>query len=319
MNKLVVNEEKPNKQNKYNPWNSALSLEKRWDYFCKQFRFLDINDFKRNYTDKRVKVLVPGKQELDAIFMDMYKETEASRHIDCSCCGYSTCELMAAAIYNGVNKKENCIHYIKALAEIEREEIEKMHDENIEAQEARNEKINHIIANFGFLNDGIVELSKVNNITAEDAANVAEIVSEMMQKCESITKALELFAEFSDLYAKGNQDIAGIANKTNLLSLNASIEAARAGEMGKGFAVVAGEIRSLASSTKELIEANDKQAENTLPKIKESIEMIKALLDSIYSMNARVVNIAATTEEISAQSDTIRDLLDGIQGEVNAI
>ena len=35
-----------------------------------------INDFKRNYTDKRVKVLVPGKQELDAIFMDMYKETE---------------------------------------------------------------------------------------------------------------------------------------------------------------------------------------------------------------------------------------------------
>ena len=69
--------------------------------------------------DKRVKVLVPGKQELDAIFMDMYKETEASRHIDCSCCGYSTCELMAAAIYNGVNKKENCIHYIKALAEIE--------------------------------------------------------------------------------------------------------------------------------------------------------------------------------------------------------
>ena len=319
MNKLVVDEEKPNKQNKYNPWNSALSLEKRWDYFCKQFRFLDINDFKRNYTDKRVKVLVPGKQELDAIFMDMYKETEASRHIDCSCCGYSTCELMANAIYNGVNKKENCIHYIKALAEIEREEIEKMHDENMEAQEERNEKINHIIANFGFLNEGIVELSKVNNITAEDAANVAEIVSEMMQKCESITKALELFVEFSDLYIKGNQDIAGIANKTNLLSLNASIEAARAGEMGKGFAVVAGEIRSLASSTKELIEANDKQAENTLPKIKESIEMIKALLDSIYSMNARVVNIAAMTEEISAQSDTIRDLSDGIQGEVNAI
>ena len=42
-------------------------------------------------------------------------------------------------------------------------------------------------------------------------------------------------------------------------------------------------------------------------------------MDSIYSMNARVVNIAATTEEISAQSDTICDLSDGIQGEVNAI
>ena len=319
MNKLVLNEEKPDKENKYNPWNSALSLEKRWEYFCKQFRALNIEDFKRNYIDKSVKVLIPDKQELDAIFMDMHKETEASRHIDCSCCGYSTCELMASAIYNGVNKKENCIHYIKALAEMEREEIENIHIEHVREQKVRDEKINHIIEKFGLLSEGITELSKVNNITADDTANVAEIVNEMLQECENINQSLELFAEFSELYVKGNQNIAGIANKTNLLSLNASIEAARAGEMGKGFAVVAGEIRNLASSTKELIEVNDKQAENTLPKVKESIEMIKSLLNSIYSMNARVVNIAAATEEISAQSDTIRNLSDGIQSDVNTI
>ena len=58
---------------------------------------------------------------------------------------------------------------------------------------------------------------------------------------------------------------------------------------------------------------------SSCPVLTANVAEDEALLDSIYSMNARVVNIAATTEEISAQSDTIHDLSDGIQGEVNAI
>ena len=319
MNKLVVNEQKPARHNSRNPWNSALSLEKRWEYFCEQFKELDIHDFSRSYTNKHVKVKVPDEKEINAIFMDMGKVTKEARHIDCSCCGYHTCRDMVSAIYNGVNKKENCIYYIKALAEQEKEEIEDMHQNHVREQEARNDKIHQIIEQFEHLNEGISELSNVNNVTAVDAGSVAQVVSEVATQCEVISKSLELFVEFSDLYVESNRNIAGIANKTNLLSLNASIEAARAGEMGKGFAVVAGEIRSLASSTKTLIEKNDKQAADTLPRIKESIDLIKNLLDSIYVLNERVVNIAASTEEISAQSDTIRDLSDVIQNTVNEI
>ena len=319
MNKLVVNESKPSKNNKRNPWNSALSLEKRWEYFCEQFKKLNIRDFSRAYTNKKVNILTPNEKEMDAIYRELGKETKESRHIDCSCCGYHTCNDMVRAIYNGVNNKENCIHYIKLLAEQEKEEIETIHNENVREQEERNEKIHRIIEEFDQLNDGIVELSKVNDITADDAGSVAEVVSEVMKQCETISKSLELFVEFSDLYLESNTNIAGIANKTNLLSLNASIEAARAGEMGKGFAVVAGEIRTLASSTKELIDVNDKQAAETLPKIKESIELIKNLLGSISILNERIVNIAASTEEISAQSDAIRNMSNVMQEQVNSI
>ena len=110
-----------------------------------------------------------------------------------------------------------------------------------------------------------------------------------------------------------------VAGQSNLLSLNASIEAARAGEVGRGFAVVAGEIRSLADSTKALIEENKQQASNTVPKINASIEAIKVLLKSIDAMNERISNIAATTEEIAAQGENIQNLSNTIQESVEQL
>ena len=316
MNKLVSNEKEKHPKN---PWNSTLSLEQRWELFCKQFKALDIEDFTRNYTNKKIEVKVPSARDLDAIFGELNKDTAESRCIDCSCCGYATCEEMATAIYNGTNVKENCIHYIKGLAEIERREIEAMHERSMREQEQHNMALNEIVEQFITLNEGVATLAEANTTIAADATEITEVVTALSAECEKIKDSLGFFYEFVELYKGSNTDIAGIANKTNLLSLNASIEAARAGEHGRGFAVVAEEIRNLSASTKYLIDENNQKAEETVPKITSSVDGIKNLLDRIGEMNDRISSIAATTQEVSAQSETIRELSDEIQDAVKNI
>ncbi len=194
-----------------------------------------------------------------------------------------------------------------------------MHRRSVEEQERYNLHLHDIIEQFHVLNDGVKILSEANSTIATDATEITQFVTEVSAVCATIEESLGFIYDFIGVYKNSNNDIAGIANKTNLLSLNANIEAARAGEHGRGFAVVAEEIRNLSTSTKKLIEENNRQAEETVPRITSSVEGIKKLLGQIAAMNDRITSIAATTEEVSAQSDNIRNLSNDIQDAVKNI
>lgn len=82
-------------------------------------------------------------------------------------------------------------------------------------------------------------------------------IEDLVKKIDDLNEAVKLsqqniehMKEVSNVIADFAKVISGIANKTNILSLNASIEAARAGEHGRGFSVVAQQVQSLASQTK---------------------------------------------------------------------
>lgn len=126
-------------------------------------------------------------------------------------------------------------------------------------------------------------------------------------------------SDFINVYKKSNEDISSIAGQTNLLSLNASIEAARAGEQGRGFAVVAEEIRNLSDSTKDLLSQNDQKAEAILPKIGESMEAIKNLIESMNEMTEKVATIASNTEEISSQTTYVQEMTGNLRQDVEQL
>ncbi len=302
------------------PWTEQIAPKERLANLMAAFRNLKLEDFIRKYDhSKAITIREPSSSELNRIFHDMYKDTKEKQTMDCSACGYGTCRDMACAIFNSVNIKENCIHYIKDLAEEEKLKIEELHEEQMQEQEVRNDKIHTIQSRFGTLTDAAAQLNDANEASANEASNLAGRLHDISDFCHSLEESLSSILNFIDIYKNTSSNVVNIANKTNLLSLNASIEAARAGEQGRGFAVVAGEIRNLSLSIKTLIEKDNEQAGEIIPKVDHSVHSMKELIEDVSNMTERVAAIAANSEEIAAETEHVQNMADDLREAVEEI
>lgn len=304
-----------------NPFSKRAGAAERYNNLVESMEYYGINpeDFVCTYTDKTVEIKNPIASDLDEIFCDMLKTTEESKHIDCGGCGYDSCKEMAKAIYNGVNVKENCIHYLKELAEQETKDIEAKLLKEKKEQEEHKERLEEVVENFTSIITEIGQLDTANETSATEATELAQGIDDLKEKSDALKESINVMQEFMSVYNKSNEDVSSIASQTNMLSLNASIEAARAGESGRGFAVVAEQIRTLSDKTKKLIEDNTLQGEKILPKIEGAIEEIEKLVKSIETMAERVMTIAANTQEIASQTNQLNEQSTALQEKVKEL
>lgn len=132
--------------------------------------------------------------------------------------------------------------------------------------------------------ESIGELERITRTTINTINIVSEQTNRNNDSAAHINKAIEI--------------IKGLANQTNLLSLNASIEAARAGESGKGFAVVAEEIRNL----------SEESSNNALEIERIVKELVDNIVSSVGKMNEVMDNVRKQQECLN-ETKTAFDLL----------
>ncbi len=257
---LLKIREESKKNGKATAWGKKMTPAQRLAKLNKQFKKLNLNDYLRTYTDRsgQCTYQIPTLEEEQDIFAQMQKNTAEEQSINCSCCGYESCKQMAHAIYNGFNKKENCIYYIKKEVELQKEKALAMaeeldHDKQlIEIQKTRIlDTIRDINDDFAVLYRSVDEMLAGNQSNADESANISDNVKEMAGFCEELNASMATIKTILDEMSQNNVEVVNIASQTNLLALNASIEAARAGEAGRGFAVVADEINKLASQSRD--------------------------------------------------------------------
>jgi methyl-accepting chemotaxis protein len=138
------------------------------------------------------------------------------------------------------------------------------------------------------------DLAKIMDAIEEQTEAVAEHIVALSERTQAIS---EIIATVND-----------IAERSQLLALNASIEAAAAGEHGRSFAVVAEEIKTLADQAK----AATTQVSSILGDIQKGIN------SSVMSTEESVKRVSIGRGQAENTLSTITDLVTAIEKSVHA-
>ncbi|WP_298464280.1 methyl-accepting chemotaxis protein [uncultured Erythrobacter sp.] len=148
----------------------------------------------------------------------------------------------------------------------------------------------------------ITEVSRQATSSSERARKAAEAASKADETVAGLTNSADRISQIIEV-------IAGIAQRTNLLALNASIEAARGGEAGRGFAVVASEVKELAVQTARATEEVEVLIRDMQASTGESATALGQIAEEVVALESTAIAIAtAVDQQAVAGQDLARSI-----------
>jgi methyl-accepting chemotaxis protein len=147
------------------------------------------------------------------------------------------------------------------------------------------------------------------NQNADNAKQTEKIALKSSEDINTGSKSVITTVEAMKQIADKITIIGDIAEKTDLLAINAAIEAARAGEHGKGFAVVAAEVRKLAENSQAAAKEIDALSKSSVKIADESGNLLQKIVPDIQRTAILVQEISAASMEQNSGAGQVNNAI----------
>ncbi len=201
------------------------------------------------------------------------------------------------------------INKLKEGAQIQRKEIDKIATLIAESSEIATSTSEKTMIATDVSNDALNAINKGNEIITDTMSSIQLIRAAV----QVINRRMKLLSEKLMEIGTISTIISEIANRTNLLALNASLEAARAGEEGKGFIVIAEEIRTLADKTAK----SSKNISEIISSIQEEASLVTKHLEEETNYVEEGTRMVNETTSVFEKINTVIRKIGDIITEIN--